>query len=168
MADDRGIKLTFFIVGECAERRPSILQSFVDRGHEIGNHSWTHANLAQLSDSSVRVELQKTADLVLEITGALPRIVRPPYGELLVGQRQWIEASFGRLVYWNVDSRDWQRPGADIIAARLMGTVRPGSIALAHDTVSQTIEAMPRVFDYFLERGFHFCTISELATKAPS
>jgi peptidoglycan/xylan/chitin deacetylase (PgdA/CDA1 family) len=165
MADDRRIKLTFFVVGECAQRRPSVLRACVRRGHEIGNHSWTHPNLARLPDSLVRIELQRTADLVLDVTGFSTRIVRPPYGELLLPQRQWIEATFGRVVYWNVDSQDWQRPRADIIATRLIDAMRPGSIALAHDTVSQTIEAMPRVFDYFLARGFRFCTVSELQSK---
>ena len=63
MAAERHIKLTFFVLGECVEQNPDVLRREVTEGHEIGNHSWSHPNLAKLSDADVRSQLQRTEDI---------------------------------------------------------------------------------------------------------
>ena len=63
MAAERHIKLTFFVLGECVEQNPDVLRREVAEGHEIGNHSWSHPNLAKLSDADVRSQLQRTEDI---------------------------------------------------------------------------------------------------------
>src|ERR1700747_1845174 len=69
MAAKRHIKLTFFVLGECIEQNPDVLQREVAEGHEIGNHSWSHPNLAKLSEEAVRSQLQRTDDLLLTTGG---------------------------------------------------------------------------------------------------
>src|SRR6201993_5663687 len=66
MAAKRHIKLTFFVLGECVQQNPAVLQREVAEGHEIGNHSWSHPNLAKLSDEAVHSQLQKTDDLIVK------------------------------------------------------------------------------------------------------
>jgi peptidoglycan/xylan/chitin deacetylase (PgdA/CDA1 family) len=163
MAAKRHIKLTFFVLGECVEQNPTVLQREVAEGHEIGNHSWSHPNLAKLSDADVRSQLQRTEDIIVKTAGVKPKLIRPPYGELTKRQRIWVNHDFGyKVILWDVDPLDWKRPGPSVVARRIIAGTRPGSIILSHDIHPPTIEAMPQVFDALLARGFKFVTVSEL------
>ena len=163
MAAKRHIKLTFFVLGECVEQNPTVLRREVAEGHEIGNHSWSHPNLAKLSDEAVRSQLQKTEDIIVKTAGVKPKLMRPPYGELTKRQRIWVNHDFGyKVILWDVDPLDWKRPGPSVVARRIIAGTRPGSIILSHDIHPPTIEAMPQVFDALLTRGFKFVTVSEL------
>jgi peptidoglycan/xylan/chitin deacetylase (PgdA/CDA1 family) len=163
MAAKRHIKLTFFVLGECVEQNPAVLQREVAEGHEIGNHSWSHPNLAKLSDAAVRSQLQRTEDLIVKTGGVKPKLMRPPYGELTKRQRTWVNHEFGyKVILWDVDPLDWKRPGSDVVAQRIIAGAGPGSIILSHDIHPPTIAAMPQVFDALLAKGFKFVTVSEL------
>jgi peptidoglycan/xylan/chitin deacetylase (PgdA/CDA1 family) len=163
MAAQRHIKLTFFVLGECVEQNPAVLQQEVAEGHEIGNHSWSHPNLAKLSDDAVRSQLQRTQDIIVKAAGIKPKLMRPPYGELTKRQRISVNHDFGyKVILWDVDPLDWKRPGPDVVARRIIAGARPGSIILSHDIHPPTIEAMPQVFDALLAKGFKFVTVSEL------
>jgi peptidoglycan/xylan/chitin deacetylase (PgdA/CDA1 family) len=163
MAAERHIKLTFFVLGECVEQNPDVLRQEVAEGHEIGNHSWSHPNLAKLSDESVRTQLQRTEDIIVKTTGVKPRLMRPAYGELTKRQRILVNYDFSyKVILWDVDPLDWKRPGSNVVAQRIVTGVRPGSIILAHDIHPSTIAAMPQVFDALLAKGFKFVTVSEL------
>jgi peptidoglycan/xylan/chitin deacetylase (PgdA/CDA1 family) len=163
MAAKRHIKLTFFVLGECIEQNPDVLRREVAEGHEIGNHSWSHHNLAKLSDEDVRTQLQRTDDIIGKTTGIKPKLMRPPYGELTKRQRILVNHDFGyKVILWDVDPLDWKRPGSNVVAQRIVTGVRPGSIILSHDIHPPTIAAMPQVFDALLAKGFKFVTVSEL------
>jgi peptidoglycan-N-acetylglucosamine deacetylase len=163
MAAKRHIKLTFFVLGECVEQNPAVLQREVTEGHEIGNHSWSHPNLAKLSDEAVRSQLRRTEDLIVKTAGVKPTLMRPPYGELTKRQRIWVNRDFNyKVILWDVDPLDWKRPGPSVVASRIIAGTRPGSIILSHDIHPPTIEAMPQVFDALLAKGFKFVTVSEL------
>jgi len=163
MLAKRGIKVTFFVLGECVQENPDILKREIAEGHEIGNHSWNHPNLAKMSDDAVRNQLQRTQDLVFEITGAKPKIMRPPYGSFTDHQRKWANEQFGfKVILWEVDPLDWKRPGPSVVAHRILSETRPGYIILAHDIHAQTVDAMAETLDGLLAKGFKFVTVSEL------
>lgn len=163
MAAERHIKLTFFVLGECVVQNPDVLRREVAEGHEIGNHSWSHPNLARLSDEGLRTQLQRTEDMIGKTAGIKPKLMRPPYGELTKRQRILANHEFGyRVILWDVDPLDWKRPGSDVVAQRIIAGARPGSIILSHDIHPPTIAAMPQVFDALLTKGFKFVTVSEL------
>jgi peptidoglycan-N-acetylglucosamine deacetylase len=163
MVAKRHIKLTFFVLGQCVQENPAVLQREVAEGHEIGNHSWSHPNLAKLSDEAVRSQLRRTDDLIVKTAGVKPKLMRPPYGELTRRQRIWANHDFNyKVILWDVDPLDWKRPGPSIVASRIISGARPGSIILSHDIHPPTIEAMPQVFDALLAKGFKFVTVSEL------
>jgi len=163
MAAKRHIKLTFFVLGQCVEQNPAVLQREVAEGHEIGNHSWSHPNLAKLSDEAVRSQLRRTDDLIVKTAGIKPRLMRPPYGELTRRQRIWVNHDFNyKVILWDVDPLDWKRPGPSVVASRIIAGTRPGSIILSHDIHPPTIDATPQVFDALLAKGFKFVTVSEL------
>ncbi len=167
MAAKRHIKLTFFVIGQCVEQNPAVLRREVAEGHEIGNHTWSHPNLAKLSDDGVRTQLQETEDIIAKTVGIKPKLMRPPYGELTKRQRQWVNHDFGyKIILWDVDPVDWKRPGSNVVAQRIIAGARPGSIILSHDIHPGTIAAMPQVFDTLLAKGFKFVTVSELISLA--
>jgi peptidoglycan/xylan/chitin deacetylase (PgdA/CDA1 family) len=163
------IKATFFVLGENAQRHPEILKRAVAEGHEIGNHSWSHPNLAKLSNEALRGQLKRTDDVIVQAIGSHPKIMRPPYGELTPKQRQWVNSEFGyKVILWDVDPLDWKEPGPSIVAQRIIQGTKPGSIMLSHDIHAQTITAMPETFDALLAKGFKFVTVSELLSLAAS
>ena len=116
----RGVKVTFFVLGENVQENPEILKREVAEGHEIGNHSWSHPNLAKMSEEAVKKQLQGTQDLVFQLTGTKPKTMRPPYGSFTDHQRKWANEQFGfKVVLWEVDPLDWKRPGSSVVAQRI-------------------------------------------------
>jgi peptidoglycan-N-acetylglucosamine deacetylase len=163
------IKATFFVLGENVARHPEILKRAAAEGHEIGNHSWSHPNLAKVSHEVLRRQLQRTDEIIARTIGSRPRIMRPPYGELTLGQRQWVNREFGyKVILWDVDPLDWKEPGPSVVARRIIRETKSGSIMLSHDIHAQTIAAMPETFDALLAKGFKFVTVSKLLSLAES
>jgi peptidoglycan-N-acetylglucosamine deacetylase len=161
----RNIKVTFFEIGQNAERNPAIVKRILAEGHEIGNHSWTHPQLSKLSDERVTEEITKTQDAIKNASGSgyTPTLLRPPYGAITARQKDWIEKQFGlSIIMWSVDPFDWKRPGASVIEQRILAGARPGAIILSHDIHKQTVDAMPATLDALLAKGFKFVTVSQL------
>src|SRR2546428_508654 len=161
------IKATFFVIGENVAEHPEIVSRAAREGHEIGNHSWSHPNLAKMSQESVRSQLQRTDDAIKSATGTRPTLLRPPYGSITDREKRWIHDEFGyRIILWDVDPYDWKRPGPAVVRNRILKETQPGSIVLSHDIHPGTIEAMPSTFDALEARGFKFVTVSELIRMA--
>ena len=159
----RNIKATFFMIGQNAERNPTIVKRILAEGHEIGNHSWTHPQLSKLSDDRVTEEINKTQNAIKDASGYTPVLMRPPYGAITARQKEWIEKQFGlSVIIWSVDPFDWKRPGASVIEQRILAGARPGAIVLSHDIHKQTVDAMPATLDALAEKGFKFVTVSQL------
>jgi peptidoglycan-N-acetylglucosamine deacetylase len=157
------IRATFFVIGENVAEHPEVVARAAREGHEIGNHSWSHPNLARLSDDAVRRQLWRTDDAIKNATGIRPRLLRPPYGSITARQKGWIHDEFGyEIILWDVDPYDWKRPGPSVVRNRILKETRPGSIVLSHDIHPGTIEAMPCTFDALEAKGFKFVTVSEL------
>lgn len=163
MLAERNIKATFYVIGNNVNLYPGVLRRTVAEGHEIGNHSQTHCLLSKLSDSQLRLEMQRCRDAIGRAAGIRPRTMRPPYGGLLQRQRQLVFDEFGYpTILWSVDPLDWKRPGASVIANRIVSGTAAGGIVLAHDLHSQTVDSMPQALDGLLRRGFEFVTVSQL------
>jgi peptidoglycan/xylan/chitin deacetylase (PgdA/CDA1 family) len=159
----RNIKATFYVIGNSVNQNPGVLRRTVAEGHEIGNHTQTHPLLSKLGDSQLRQEMQRCEDSIGRAAGVRPRTMRPPYGGLLQRQRQLVLDEFGYpTILWSVDPLDWKRPGASVIANRIVSGTAAGGIVLAHDLHSQTIDSMPQTLDGLLRRGFKFVTVSQL------
>jgi peptidoglycan/xylan/chitin deacetylase (PgdA/CDA1 family) len=160
-------KATFFVVGQNAADHPDILRRAVREGHEIANHSWSHPNLAKMSDDAVRHELQKTEDAIVAAIGKKPTLLRPPYGNLTANQKRWVHNEFGyRIIIWDVDPLDWKRPGPSVVAGRILKETHAGSIVLAHDIHPPTIEAMVATFNQLEAKGFKSVTVTDLLAMA--
>jgi peptidoglycan-N-acetylglucosamine deacetylase len=161
------IKATFFVIGENVAEYPDIVARAAREGHEIASHSWSHPNLAKMSDEGVRRQLRQTDEAIKNATGTRPTLFRPPYGSITEREKRWIHDEFGyQIVLWDVDPYDWKRPGPAVVRNRILQETRPGSIVLSHDIHPGTIEAMPSTFDALEAKGFKFVTVSELIRAA--
>ena len=157
------IKATFFLIGENVAENPELVAREAREGHEIANHSWSHPNLAKMSDDGVRSQLRRTEDAIKSASSNRPTLLRPPYGSISPRQKKWINRDFGyKIILWDVDPFDWKRPGPNVVCNRIVRNTRAGSIILAHDIHPGTIEAMPCVLNQLEAKGFKFVTVSEL------
>jgi peptidoglycan-N-acetylglucosamine deacetylase len=165
-------KAAFFVVGVNAEKYPDLLRRIVAEGHEIGNHTYYHPNLALCWPEHVRLELNATQLLIESVTGRETTLFRPPYAadtspsQLSELTPLQIAQDLDYLVVLeNIDPQDWAKPGADIILQRIKQQRRDGSIILLHDAGgdrSQTVEALPRILDWLHTRGDTVVPLSTL------
>ena len=163
MLKQRNIKATFYVIGNSAKRHPEILRRMIREGHEIGNHTMTHAYLTKLSDASIRRELKTAHQAIFAATGVHPRTVRPPYGATNSRIKTLMYKEFRYpSIMWSVDPEDWKRPGSSVVANRLIRGADNGGILLAHDIHAPTIQAMPAALDGLLRKGYRFVTVSQL------
>lgn len=163
MLKERNIHATFFLVGQCVAQNPEIAKQIVEEGHEVANHSWSHPQLTKLGEGSVREQLQKTHDVIVQTTGVTPTLMRPPFGAFTTGQRTWSRAEWGyKCILWDVDSLDWQHRNPAKTESIIMANTRPGSIVLCHDIHKTTIDAMAATLDGLIKKGFRFVTVTEL------
>ena len=159
----RGVRATFFVLGENVALHPGIAKRIVDEGHEIANHSWSHPSFTKLGLDGVRSQIIRTENAIAEATGVRSKVIRPPYGATNDRLKSWIDSEFGmKTLMWSVDPLDWKRPGPAVVARRLIDGAQPGGILLAHDIHEATIAAMPATIDGLVARGFRFVTCSEL------
>lgn len=169
----RNLKATFFIVGSQAEANPGLIKRIVKEGHELGNHTYTHANLAESSNQKTTLELNATQRLIESLTGRSLTLFRPPYNadshparmeELL--PLKLVQDELGYLIVMeNIDPEDWATPGTDEIVQRVKEQRRNGNIVLLHDAGGnrvQTVEALPKIIDYLQARGDRIVPLSEL------
>jgi peptidoglycan/xylan/chitin deacetylase (PgdA/CDA1 family) len=163
MLKKRGVKATFFVVGQCAVQHPEIMKRIVAEGHELGNHSWSHPSLVKLGELGVTDQLQRTHDAIQETAGISSRLMRPPYGAFSANQRAWANRKWGyKVILWDVDPLDWKVRDSGRVQAEILKHTVSGSIILAHDIHKSTVDAMPGTLDGLLGKGFHFVTVSEL------
>ncbi len=168
-----GVKATFFVTGRNAEDHPELLRRLIAEGHEIGNHTYTHGNMAEMPEWRMRLELDATQRLIESVTGYSTTLFRPPYNadSTPTDVRELIPLDFAErelgytVVLEKVDPQDWARPGADVILQRVKNLRHEGNIILLHDAGgdrSQTVEALPKIIAWLRERGDRVVPMSEL------
>ena len=157
-----GVKATFFIVGEWAEKYPESVKALSDAGMEIMNHSDTHPHCASLTAQEIVTELSTCNDRIEAITGVRPTYFRCPYGEYDDNVIAAVNGMGMTTIQWDVDSLDWKDLSADEICSRVTGKVQPGSIVLFHNAALHTPEALPGIIEYLIQNGYSIVPVSEL------
>lgn len=161
---------TFFLIGANAAKYPDLVRRIAAEGHQLGNHTYNHPDLLKLDRAQIAAEAERAGAAIAAIAGERPHVVRPPHGfrdplVLDVMKRQGL-----RVVEWSVASRDWTNPGADVIVARTLQSIKSGSIILLHDgdgveaaaPRAQTVEAAGRIIRHLKAEGYRFVTVDEL------
>lgn len=160
-----GLRATFFNEGQNVQPNPSLVQAQVAGGHWIGNHSWSHPHLTQLSQSQMDSEISRTQQAIQQITGAAPKLFRPPYGETNATLRA-VEAQYGLTeIIWDVDSQDWNNASAAAIA-QAAGRLTDGQIILMHDWPANTVAAIPQIATNLASRNLCAGMISPATGRA--
>ena len=156
------IKATFFVVGEWVEKYPESVKALHDAGHEIMNHSNTHAHYPQLSAAEVVADLNACNDKIENVTGVRPTLVRLPYGDYDDKSINAVRSIQMEPIQWDVDSLDWKDLSASEITKRVTSKVQPGSIVLFHNAAKHTPEALPAILEQLLQDGYTFLPISQI------
>jgi peptidoglycan/xylan/chitin deacetylase (PgdA/CDA1 family) len=148
-------RATFFDMGSNARLNPELVRASLRAGMWIGNHTYSHPHLPQIGEPAAYQEIASTQFVLQQVTGRLPTLFRPPFGETN-DQVRADEASAGLLeVLWTVDSRDWAGAStAEIVAAA--ATLQPGGIILMHDWAQASLDAVPQIAAGLASRGL--CT----------
>lgn len=160
--DKYKVKSTFFLVGEWVEKYPDDVKLISDRGHDVGNHSDTHAHLTQLDGSSIAQELTECNKRIEEITGQCPTLFRPPYGDYNNEVVNQTKAQNMYCVQWNIDSLDWKNPTPQDMVSRIKSKLCPGSIILLHNGAENTPEALPMIIEMIIDEGYKIVPVSEI------
>lgn len=153
---------TFFVLGRSAAAHPELVRRQFAAGHGIGNHTWSHRRLTGLTGARLAAEIGPTSAAIQRATGAPVRCLRPPYATVDAASAARVRALGLRLVLWDIDTNDWLRPGAGVIAARVLDRVRSGDVVLFHDgggDRTQTVAALERVLATLSARGFRFSAL---------
>lgn len=176
------VPATFFVIGENALQHPELLKRIIADGSEIGNHSYTHPNMALSSPTETRLELNATQRMVEAYTGRAMRLFRAPYfGDAEpttadeLGPALEAQSAGYTVVGLHVDPNDWQRPGTDAIVRQVVAQVHAATpdssrnIILLHDgggDRSQTIAALPRIIATLRAQGYRFVPVAQLVGQS--
>ena len=160
-----GVKTTFFVVGTWVSRYPESVQALSEAGHEVMNHSSTHAHFSQLSHSEIVSDITACNQKIAAVTGVTPTLFRCPYGEYDDHVIQAVSSLGMTAVQWDVDSLDWKGIPAGQIQRRVMDKVQPGSIILFHNAAENTPEALPGILEALQAEGYTIVPISQLLLK---
>jgi peptidoglycan-N-acetylglucosamine deacetylase len=168
------VRATFFVVGSRASAYPTIVRRMRREGHIIGNHSYNHAVFSRISLASFQQQILKTDRILRPLAGYSPKLVRPPYGEILPRQIEWLKQNGFIVVNWDVDSVDWRSLDSSRILINIKKTLQPGSIVLQHagggvgQDLNGTIAALPRLIQLLRSKGYKIVTLPELIGRPQS
>ena len=157
---ERNVKASFFVIGSNIEKEggEEIIRRIYEEGHLIGNHTWHHVDLSDLSTEDAWKELEMTDSLIKAVTGEETALVRPPFGEF----PRSMEEPDKLYVKWTVDSRDWVTKDTQEIVRKVVTDTEENDIILMHDCYETSVEAALQIVDTLSERGYEFVTVDRL------
>lgn len=162
LLDQYNAKATFFLVGIWVDKYPELVKEIAARGHEIGNHSSSHAHFTQISESKIRQELRDCSDKIEALTGVRPTLFRPPYGDYNSKVVTVVRDEGYECVQWSVDSQDWKNRGVDDLVKRATKDIKPGDIILFHNDSQYIAEALPAVLSSYQAQGFQMIPAKDI------
>lgn len=155
----RGVKATFFLLGQNIEGREAVVKRIAEEGHLIGNHTFYHVDITLLEREEACAEIMKTSELLTEITGQTVEFVRPPFGNW----SKELECDVCMIpIFWSLDTLDWTTGNADQIVEKVVTNVEENDIILMHDSYESTVQAALRIVDLLTAKGYEFVTADEL------
>ncbi|WP_050616694.1 polysaccharide deacetylase family protein [Bacillus testis] len=166
--DGYTIKATFFVVGEAVKKYPEIIRRIKKENHVIGNHTWNHPSILEISSVELSDQIVKTNEAIKEVLNEEPILFRAPYGSIDNESFQLIRSLGLTSVLWNVDSLDWSINESSALEKRIKKDTVSDSIILLHDGNQYgsgprdvTVKSLPQIIDYLIKEGYTFVTIPE-------
>ncbi|MEU1661276.1 polysaccharide deacetylase family protein [Streptomyces griseofuscus] len=147
-----GLRATMFNEGQYAAAYPAQVKAEIDAGMWVGNHSYTHPHLTQLSQAQIDSEVSRTQQAVASAGGGTPKLFRPPYGET-DATLKGVEAKYGLTeVIWDIDSGDWNGASTDAIV-QAVSRLGNGQVILMHEWPANSLAAIPLIAQNLASRG---------------
>ena len=159
------VKATFFVVGCNVENYPDAFPELADSKNEIGNHTYSHRNIGDMSEAQIRSEVKLTEEAIASRSNRHASVLRPPEGHFGSNLKKVSDDEGYDIILWSIDTLDWAHTPADKIASEVLLSLGDGDIILMHDYTSgraHTCEALELMIPKMLEMGYEFVTVSEL------
>ncbi|MEV7415860.1 polysaccharide deacetylase family protein [Streptomyces sp. NPDC089919] len=161
------VHATFFLQGKGhTDTYPDTVRRMAAEGHEIANHTWSHAKLTDLSAAEIREEIRPVQEDVKRLTGRTPNLMRPPQGATDDKVSKTLRELGLAQVLWSVTAKDYQTTDTALITKRILDGTKRDGIVLLHERYAGTIPAVPEIIKVLRERGFTFVTVSQLLAPA--
>lgn len=158
---ENSVKATFFLDGSWLLKNPDIAKKMVAEGHEIGNHAYTHPDMAALSAERQLDQIVKTQEAIKQIVNVDSKWFAPPSGSYNASTVKLARSRGMRTVLWTLDTVDWRRPPEKTISNRILPNARNGAMVLMHPT-EPTLGALRTLVPDLKKKGFRLVTVSEL------
>lgn len=163
---EKEVPATFFVTGHYLKTEPDLVKRMVKEGHIVGNHSWDHPSLAEISDARLKEELAKVKEEFTNITGIKEmNYLRPPRGTFSEKSLALSQQEGYVNVFWSLAYKDWEidkQKGADYAYNQIMKRIHPGAIMLLHSVSRDNAEALGRVIDDCRKQGYTFKSLDDL------
>lgn len=157
--EEKKISVTFFALGENAQKHPEIISQEAQKGHEVASHTWSHSDLKTLSKQEQKKEIMSANQFINKITGQNVTLFRPPYGSY---DDNILSVTPLTAVNWSVDTNDWRYTSSDPVVQNAVTYAYDGSILLMHDIHPWSVEAVSKIIDKLSQEGYIFVTVSTL------
>ncbi len=166
--DEYGIKATFFVIGEKVRKHPDLVKDIAGRGHVIGVHGNGHKVLAGLSPTDVYNDLQLAQKSVIDSSGQIPYLYRPPGGALDEVQiREASKLGMTVLMWTNIGGADLGANSVEEVSERVLKSARDGSIILLHEGLVHSAEALAQIIPSLARMGFGFQNLEPALVTGP-
>jgi peptidoglycan-N-acetylmuramic acid deacetylase len=166
---DKKVPAIFFVTGHYVKSQPELVQRMVSEGHLVGNHSWSHPDVTQISDAQLKDELSKVKNAVAELTSQKEmNYLRAPRG---IFNERMLESSRNvgyTNVFWSAAYKDWDtniQKGSQYAYTQVMNQLHPGAVILLHSVSKDNAEAMGEIVDDARKQGFVFKSLTQLQKK---
>ncbi|MGP4066986.1 LysM peptidoglycan-binding domain-containing protein [Halobacillus sp. B29] len=160
------IHSTFFLTGSGTKAHPNSIKDIKAAGHELANHSYSHADFTELSSAEIKNELDRTEAAVKSTTGVSTKpLFRAPFGSVNSTVLKAVgNAGYTHTIHWNIDTLDWKGLSETEVYNRVVNNIVPGSIVLMHTGAgaSGTPGALPDIIRSLKAKGYQFVTVSEI------
>jgi peptidoglycan/xylan/chitin deacetylase (PgdA/CDA1 family) len=159
-----GEHANFFFTGQNVEAFPAVVQRAYMEGNLILNHSYSHPSFYNKTTEFVADEISRTDEIIRNVTGKVPALVRPPYGIVTYNVLKIAEARDDKLIIWSTDTFDWSQKDTTHIAENVLQNVRPGEIVLMHSNSdkTQTEKALPQIIEGLRAKGYKIVLLDYL------
>ncbi|MHA6482739.1 polysaccharide deacetylase family protein [Paenibacillus sp. strain BS8-2] len=166
---EKGVKATFFVVGQQVSKYPEVLQRIKDEGHSIGNHTQNHKDLKKLGKSGILEQISLTDQAIKAVLGETPSLFRAPYGSLSDELKRILKDEGRHHTGWTIDTRDWAGTSVADMRDMIIHDTKPNGIILMHSFggkhIQNTVTMLPLVIDDLQKLGYTLVTVEELIAK---
>ncbi|MED1745462.1 MULTISPECIES: delta-lactam-biosynthetic de-N-acetylase [Brevibacillus] len=168
---EKKVPATFFVTGHYVKDQPELLKRMTAEGHIIGNHSWSHPDMTQISNERIKEELDKVKQAVAEVTGQKEMaFLRPPRG-IFSDRTLAVSKKLGYTnVFWSIAYKDWDtkaQKGWKYAYDSVLAQLHPGAVILLHSVSRDNAEALCKIIDAARAQGYEFKSLDLLRPTLP-